>query len=819
MERRPLQDKVNTPRASHVRNELSTPPQLPGKTDVKLLDHERGRVGPYDKALHLTRDSHLLEPRRADSHILQTARSPLAATLTPQKRKVPQDFVHARNRIDENHVSPSPPKKFRTVVRDHARHVGTVPGNRVPHPSRHSPGGRVGQAHLPIPSTSQRLPQHQHGASTKPAPVVTTKRIDKKLRISEEEQRSNMAGQQEKAATWRYKFRKAFPTFVFYLDGYDTSTRTQIENAVRSLGARVEPFFSKGLTHLVTTRPVPALPVTPAEAASAGKNAAATASGPKVGVVNAQTIDVTGRSRPGQSTQTLLAARATHREVNKTVPLHSDRNPFDEPGPVPAANDIAYKAKELGIKVWHHSKLNTILNMLLGDQSTTVNQAAKEDLGTLLRREKVEGTTERDPTAPRADYYYFSKNVHYLLVEDATKEHRPIMTQEFPRPKDQSSLERPPWPRLFGELEGKCPFTFYDMSKHANRTDRRPTAEKSLRRAMSMTQIGVKPDVVTEEAVLNEITNGVPTTDANTAYLQAEIAAAAARRRGDPGATTAYPLASGNSVRITSNIASTALTSTTSHGPGSFGLAHGQTLGGGAHGASGSGAFPHGRSALAQMSRRTQTIGVPKEPEGEFGTVSRSTSMQSLSSAWQNGGLYGPAKEGVGRLKESLAAADGLINTTVKADNSRYESTMGKALGVMGPPQMSVEEHRRRATALSGLSGNSNVSALLGTGGAIQRPGWPQVMQRKGDQGLGGIRRSVSVNEGLRAKARAEAILAAAQSRAKENKPGYCENCRVKFENLEEHARTKKHMRFANNQDNFFEVDQLIERCHERATP
>lgn len=39
---------------------------------------------------------------------------------------------------------------------------------------------------------------------------------------------------------------------------------------------------------------------------------------------------------------------------------------------------------------------------------------------------------------------------------------------------------------------------------------------------------------------------------------------------------------------------------------------------------------------------------------------------------------------------------------------------------------------------------------------------------------------------------------------------GYCENCKVKYDNLENHIKTEKHMSFANNEDNFDGVDSMI---------
>ncbi|VEU23351.1 DEKNAAC104608 [Brettanomyces naardenensis] len=49
------------------------------------------------------------------------------------------------------------------------------------------------------------------------------------------------------------------------------------------------------------------------------------------------------------------------------------------------------------------------------------------------------------------------------------------------------------------------------------------------------------------------------------------------------------------------------------------------------------------------------------------------------------------------------------------------------------------------------------------------------------------------------------------QKRAKyESKPGYCENCRVKYNDFEDHIMTDKHRQFATNSENFADIDRLI---------
>ncbi len=68
-----------------------------------------------------------------------------------------------------------------------------------------------------------------------------------------------------------------------------------------------------------------------------------------------------------------------------------------------------------------------------------------DSLLTLLEDEKLHGTRERDLSAPRPDYYYFKPGSKYLLVEDATGKHRTIMVKEYP----YSQKDGPEWPTLF----------------------------------------------------------------------------------------------------------------------------------------------------------------------------------------------------------------------------------------------------------------------------------------------------------------------------------------------------------------------------------
>lgn len=56
---------------------------------------------------------------------------------------------------------------------------------------------------------------------------------------------------------WQRHYRKAFPTFTFYFESVPDEARQKYSRLVQSLGAKEEKFFSKDVTHVVTTRPIP----------------------------------------------------------------------------------------------------------------------------------------------------------------------------------------------------------------------------------------------------------------------------------------------------------------------------------------------------------------------------------------------------------------------------------------------------------------------------------------------------------------------------------------------------------------------------------
>lgn len=128
---------------------------------------------------------------------------------------------------------------------------------------------------------------------------------------------------------------------------------------------------------------------------------------------------------------------------------------------------ILLKAREWGIKIWALEKLQRMLNAmadvehtqltnLRGDQDMG-NKAAPagqdDQLSRLLRNERIHGPSDRDPDAMSKDMVYFTGP--FIVVRDSKSTYRPIMVREYEKvAKREDGL----WPQFRSTASGKCPF-------------------------------------------------------------------------------------------------------------------------------------------------------------------------------------------------------------------------------------------------------------------------------------------------------------------------------------------------------------------------
>lgn len=135
-------------------------------------------------------------------------------------------------------------------------------------------------------------------------------------------------------------------------------------------------------------------------------------------------------------------------------------------------NDVLYKARALGMKIWALEKLqrmmttmfetdtgyqvvhghNTRSNSVQG--STMVTKTAREaDLSQLLRNERINGPSDRDPTVATKELNVFKGP--FLYIHDIDEKQKPFMVREYSKVANKEDGD---WPQFRSVSGGKCPF-------------------------------------------------------------------------------------------------------------------------------------------------------------------------------------------------------------------------------------------------------------------------------------------------------------------------------------------------------------------------
>lgn len=116
--------------------------------------------------------------------------------------------------------------------------------------------------------------------------------------------------------------------------------------------------------------------------------------------------------------------------------------------------------------------------------------------------------------------------------------------------------------------------------------------------------------------------------------------------------------------------------------------------------------------------------------------------------------------------------------------------------------------------AASGYNGASN-AMQYSMDSALNSAAQQQVAQGNGlgpavsqvpSKNINNLKRRIFMKRQLQTEAR---------EREKEYKPGYCENCRVKYDHFDDHIVSNRHRNFACNDKNFKEIDELIATLNE----
>ncbi|CAF9909661.1 MAG: hypothetical protein ALECFALPRED_005966 [Alectoria fallacina] len=339
-------------------------------------------------------------------------------------------------------------------------------------------------------------------------------RIEQKIeqRVQQRVERQGKASHEalEDIRQWQRHYKKSFPTFVFYFESLPEEVRVKCSKWVRSLGAREEKFFSKEVTHVVTTRPIPSdhdlkdgndLFTPP----SASTSSQATAQ-PRT--INPSLLDPQHESRG----QPLQRNKFTFEVATSKKTGFSGLSDVVESRKINSGNtDILLKAKEMGIKLWQLEKLSRVVNSMFdvpnetqahngtATRSRGINAATRverePDLSRMLRNERLNGPSDRDPTVALSELIPFKGP--FLYIRDIDERTKPIMVKDYPRPATQEEGE---WPQFRYARAGRCPFV-EDPSRQELEAETRAGAEElAIAKAETRTAPRTRATAIREDA-------------------------------------------------------------------------------------------------------------------------------------------------------------------------------------------------------------------------------------------------------------------------------------------------------------------------------
>ncbi|KAL8947187.1 MAG: hypothetical protein Q9222_006503 [Ikaeria aurantiellina] len=283
---------------------------------------------------------------------------------------------------------------------------------------------------------------------------------------------------------WQKHYRKVFPAFVFYFESVADEPRARHAKFIRAFGAREEKFFSREVTHIVTSRAVPG---------DGDGKSSIDASGPSPTSPNPQTTNQLRTINP------VLLDRASGSQIPNQTSQPKSKFDFDSAiGRKVSANgirepeakktvgtiDILQRAKDMGIKIWTVEKLERISKTMLdhradepslrgvGGRGTALNAplptkvSQDSKLSHLLRKEQLNGPSDASNSTDGA-VPFRGPHIYVRCMDEKTK---PILVKEFPRVAKREDGE---WPQFRGNSAGKCPF-IVDQSTQRQEIERIP---------------------------------------------------------------------------------------------------------------------------------------------------------------------------------------------------------------------------------------------------------------------------------------------------------------------------------------------------------
>lgn len=404
--------------------------------------------------------------RRPLADVPNAVNSPMRSTggagaVNPKRPRAQADVVYGQ-----------PPTK-RQALDPHAADIENVDPRTATRPTL-----TVWSKNLDEPFSAKRPSSHSQPTAFE-RKLASVRKPSAQPRIDRTQKQS--ADNLESVRQWQKHYRRQFPQFVFYFDGVPEDVKRKLVRKIHSLGAGEDRFFSKAVTHVVTTRAIPAEPSSTGHGYDEKRESSQ--------LKSAQTTSATHDSR---RTTNLLDANLQRRSQPPTAAVQPsvDNRKLQSHG----TDSILLKARALGTKIWALEKLHRVLDTILDTETadnastqrshhvtrTTTAPTHDADLEQLLRHEKVRGPADRDMSVATQDS--IALRGYFIYVHDMDERTKPVMVRDYPKPEN-GLKELGKWPQFRLSAAGRCPFV--EDTTHAKRAhqerEREAQAERNTR--------------------------------------------------------------------------------------------------------------------------------------------------------------------------------------------------------------------------------------------------------------------------------------------------------------------------------------------------
>ncbi|KAG8532834.1 uncharacterized protein KY384_002712 [Bacidia gigantensis] len=330
---------------------------------------------------------------------------------------------------------------------------------------------------------------------------------------SERIQRTSKPPQEslEGVRRWQHHYKKAFPQFVFYFESVPEDVRLKYSKTVRNLGSREEKFFSKEVTHVITTRSLPTSLDGKINSEILQPQNSSNPLEPRT--INPSVLDRLNHfQNSAKQTKSKFNFEAGPRSVNS-----GNLGDTEQKRPLASHVDVLSRAQNLKMKIWHLEKLQRIMNTIyeVPDevQQYTAQQVQRKsnntmarvdgdaDLNRMLRQERLHGPSDHDTTSRIHEIVPFKGP--YLYVRDIDERTRPILVKEWPKPTSRHDSGE--WPQFRAVSYGKCPFVEevgkeeIDMARQERRAQRQRSKSHSRQQSRAPTPQLIYEDEDDEE--------------------------------------------------------------------------------------------------------------------------------------------------------------------------------------------------------------------------------------------------------------------------------------------------------------------------------